>query len=137
MSVDVDQDRLSAEIEYLAQISDTAYPSVTRILFTDTDMRARAWLRERFEEAGLDVRVDAVGNMFGRWVGDDPHAAPVATGSHVDAIPDAGRFDGVIGVLGGRSDVTVRKAFCSLVRRRWSMPNRSCSARPSPRRRMS
>jgi N-carbamoyl-L-amino-acid hydrolase len=99
--VRIDQERLSAEIEELALISDTAYPSVTRVLFTDADMRARGWLSERMRAAGLEVRTDAVGNIFGRWVGEEPGAAPVATGSHIDAIPDAGRFDGVVGVLGG------------------------------------
>ncbi len=97
----VDADRLASEIEELARISDTPYPSVTRVLFTETDLRARAWLTERMREAGLEVRQDAVGNIFGRLEGDDPEAAPVATGSHIDAIPDAGRFDGVVGVLGG------------------------------------
>jgi N-carbamoyl-L-amino-acid hydrolase len=110
MSTPVDQERLSAEIEHLALISDTPYPSVTRILFTDPDLRARAWLRQRFEDAGLEVRVDAVGNMFGRWVGDDPRAAAVATGSHLDAIPDAGRFDGVVGVLGGLEAIRALQA---------------------------
>ncbi len=53
------------------------------------------------EAAGLVVRQDAVGNIFARWEGTDPSLPAVATGSHIDAIPDAGRFDGVVGVLGG------------------------------------
>jgi ureidoglycolate amidohydrolase len=96
----VDGERLAAGIEDPALISDSAYPSVTRVLFTETDLRARRWLTERMEAAGLDVRIDAVGNVVGRWAGDDPGAAPVATGSLIDAIPDACRFDGVVGVLG-------------------------------------
>jgi ureidoglycolate amidohydrolase len=52
-------------------------------------------------EAGLEVRGDAAGNVVARWEAEDPAAPPVATGSHIDAIPDAGRFDGVVGVLGG------------------------------------
>lgn len=47
------------------------------------------------------MREDAVGNTYARWVGTDTSAAPVGTGSHTDAIPNAGRFDGVVGVLGG------------------------------------
>ena len=99
-SLHVDQTRLSAEIEALAQISDTPYPSVTRVLFTPPDMRARAYLKQLYAAAGLSVREDAVGNTCARWSGDDPSAKPVATGSHTDAIPNAGRFDGVVGVLG-------------------------------------
>jgi len=101
MTTTIDASRLEAEIEELARFSDTPYPSVTRILFTEQDMLARAWLMERMTGAGLTVRVDAIGNVIGRWEGSEPDLPAVATGSHCDAIPDAGRFDGVIGVLGG------------------------------------
>ena len=47
------------------------------------------------------VRHDAIGNTFARWVGSDPKAPAVGTGSHIDAIPNAGKYDGVVGVLGG------------------------------------
>ena len=110
MSLVVDAERLSGEIEELARFSDTEYPSVTRVLFTETDMRARAWLMERMEAAGLAVRVDAVGNTFARWEGDEPAEPAVATGSHIDAIPDAGRFDGVVGVLGGLEAIRALRA---------------------------
>src|SRR4030095_4879212 len=42
-----------------------------------------------------------IGNTFARWVGSDPRASAVGTGSHIDAIPNAGKYDGVVGVLGG------------------------------------
>jgi N-carbamoyl-L-amino-acid hydrolase len=64
-------------------------------------MRARAWLKARCESAGLEVRQDAVGNTFARWRGADVSASLVGTGSHIDAIPNAGKYDGVVGVLGG------------------------------------
>jgi ureidoglycolate amidohydrolase len=108
--VTVDADRLAGEIEALAQISDTPYPSVTRVLFTGPDMRGRDWMVERCEAAGLDVRFDAVGNLFARWEGAEPELAAVATGSHTDAIPNAGRFDGVVGVLGGLEAIRSLKA---------------------------
>jgi N-carbamoyl-L-amino-acid hydrolase len=53
------------------------------------------------EEAGLRVREDAVGNTFARRIGTEPDLSAVGTGSHIDAIPNAGRFDGAVGVLGG------------------------------------
>src|SRR5262245_33893128 len=65
------------------------------------DLRARAYLKSLFAEASLIVREDPVGNMFARWTGSNPSLPPVATGSHCDAIPNAGRFDGTVGVLGG------------------------------------
>ena len=101
MNLAVDQQRLLSEIEALAHISEADPPVVTRVVFTPKDLEARAWLRKKFEQAGLTVRQDAVGNTFARWVGSDPAAPAVATGSHVDAIPNAGKYDGVVGVLGG------------------------------------
>lgn len=101
MNFDVNRDRLITEIEELASISDAEAPAVTRIVFTPTDLKARSWLIARCEEAGLVVRQDPIGNIFARWTGSDPGAPPVGTGSHIDAIPNAGKYDGVVGVLGG------------------------------------
>jgi ureidoglycolate amidohydrolase len=101
MNVEIDRDRLLAEIETLASFSDAEAPAVTRIVFTPADLKARAWMKARCEEAGLTVRYDAVGNTFARWNGSDPAAPVVGTGSHIDAIPNAGKYDGVVGVLGG------------------------------------
>jgi N-carbamoyl-L-amino-acid hydrolase len=101
MNLQIDQERLLSEIEALASISDAEAPAVTRIVFTPTDLKARVWLKARCEEAGLTVRHDAIGNTFARWNGSDPTASVVGTGSHIDAIPNAGKYDGVVGVLGG------------------------------------
>jgi len=101
MKLDIDQQRLSSEIETLAAISEAEPPVVTRIVFTPADLKARAWMIARCEEAGLAVRQDAIGNIFARWNGADPAAPAVGTGSHIDAIPNAGKYDGVVGVLGG------------------------------------
>ena len=100
-TVKIDAKRLAGDLEALAKISDMPAPAVTRIVFTPTDMRARALLIEKCNEAGLVVRYDAVGNTFARWNGVDASAPPIGTGSHLDAIPNAGRFDGTVGVLGG------------------------------------
>jgi ureidoglycolate amidohydrolase len=101
MKLEIDQQRLSSEIETLAAISEAEPPVVTRIVFSPADLKARAWLIARCEEAGLAVRQDAIGNIFARWNGADPAAPAVGTGSHIDAIPNAGKYDGVVGVLGG------------------------------------
>jgi len=101
MKVEVDQKRLTSEIEDLALISEAEPPAVTRIVFTPADLKARAWLRERCEQAGLTLRCDPIGNTFARWAGSDSAAPAVGTGSHIDAIPNAGKYDGVVGVLGG------------------------------------
>jgi len=101
MKITIDQDRLLSEIEALAAFSDSEPPAVTRVVFSPNDLKARAWMRERCEAAGLAVRQDAIGNTFARWIGSDPSAPVVGTGSHIDAIPNAGKYDGVVGVLGG------------------------------------
>jgi N-carbamoyl-L-amino-acid hydrolase len=101
MKLEIDGDRLLAELETLATFSDAEPPAVTRVVFTPTDQKARAWLIARCEEAGLKVRQDPIGNIFARWNGADPKAPAVGTGSHIDAIPNAGKYDGVVGVLGG------------------------------------
>jgi ureidoglycolate amidohydrolase len=101
MPLTIDTAQLSREIDELASISDAEPPAVTRVVFTPTDLQARAWLRSRCEAAGLLVRVDAIGNTFARWKGSEPDAPAIGTGSHIDAIPNAGKYDGVVGVLGG------------------------------------
>jgi len=101
MKLEIDQQRLNSEIETLAAISDAEPPAVTRIVFTPADLQARAWVISRCQEARLAVRQDAIGNIFARWSGADPAAPAVGTGSHIDAIPNAGKYDGVVGVLGG------------------------------------
>jgi len=101
MKIEIDGERLSAEIEQLARFSDAEAPAVTRVVFTPTERKARAWVRQLCADAGLAVRDDAIGNTFARWIGSDANAATVGTGSHIDAIPNAGKYDGVVGVLGG------------------------------------
>ena len=94
-------DLLATELSNLAGISEFAPPIVTRIVFSAADLQARAYVKNLCHEAGLAIREDAVGNTFVRWVGSDPELAAVATGSHIDAIPNAGAYDGTVGVLGG------------------------------------
>jgi len=100
-NLEVDQALLQKEIEELASISEAEAPAVTRIVFSPTDLKARAWFMACCEKAGLAVRQDAIGNIFARWAGSEPNAPAVGTGSHIDAIPNAGKYDGVVGVLGG------------------------------------
>jgi ureidoglycolate amidohydrolase len=109
MNLQVDTQRLMSEIEELALISDAEAPAVTRIVFTPTDLKARAWFLARCKVVGLAIRQDAIGNIFARWKGQDPDAASVATGSHIDAIPNAGKYDGVVGVLGGLEAIRALK----------------------------
>jgi ureidoglycolate amidohydrolase len=101
MNLAIDQQRLARDLEALGAISSEPAPVVTRVVFTEADLQARALVKQLCVEAGLAVREDAVGNTFARWGGSMPELPPVATGSHIDAIPNAGRYDGTVGVLGG------------------------------------
>jgi ureidoglycolate amidohydrolase len=97
----INRDRLVADLETLASFSDDTPPGISRLVFADADQKSRVWLKTQCRDAGLAVREDAVGNMFARWVGARPQLAAVGTGSHIDAIPHSGKFDGTVGVLGG------------------------------------
>ena len=107
----INTDRLLRELHHLARITDCPATTdkslpeptqaVTRIVFTPRDLEARAWLETLADAAGFSTRVDAVGNTFFRWEGSNPELGVVGTGSHTDAIPHAGMYDGTIGVLGG------------------------------------
>ena len=101
MPFSIDQNLLLSELETLASFSDVPAPAVTRIVFSEQDLRARRYLKELCAKAGLAVREDAAGNTFALWTAASETAAAVATGSHIDAIPNAGRYDGTVGVLGG------------------------------------
>jgi ureidoglycolate amidohydrolase len=105
MQIQIDQERLLNELNTLSTLTD-AEPSsdgtaVTRIVFSADDLRARAWLKELALAESFEVHDDAVGNIFIRWAGTEPDLPAVATGSHTDAIPHAGMYDGTVGVLGG------------------------------------
>jgi ureidoglycolate amidohydrolase len=105
----VEIDRLQREIDELALISENPPPVVTRVLFSEADLRGRNFVKALFAEAGLSVREDAIGNIFARWEGTDRAAPAIATGSHIDAIPNAGKYDGVVGVLGAIEAVRALK----------------------------
>ena len=100
-------DRLIGELRTLAQISEAEPPVVTRVVFGEADMRARAYVKKLCADTGLSITEDAIGNTFARWHGADRTLAPVGTGSHIDAIPNAGLYDGCVGVLGGLEAIRV------------------------------
>ena len=102
-------DQLLSELTELSKISEAEPPVVTRIVFSEADMRARSFVKDLCTDAGLAIREDAIGNTFARWEGSDPALAPIGTGSHVDAIPNAGMYDGCVGVLGGLEAIRVLK----------------------------
>jgi ureidoglycolate amidohydrolase len=100
-------DGLLAELTALSHISEAEPPVVTRVVFSQADLRARTYVKSLCARAALGVHEDAIGNTFARWQGSDPELAPIGTGSHIDAIPNAGLYDGCVGVLGGLEAIRV------------------------------
>jgi ureidoglycolate amidohydrolase len=100
LKITIDSANLVRRIDELALISEAPAPVVTRVLFSEADQRGREYVRQAARDAGLTIREDAVGNIFCRWIGSEPGLPAVGSGSHTDAIPNAGRYDGVVGVLG-------------------------------------
>ena len=96
----VDERRLWADHEALARLTEPERP-FTRRSFTPLFSEGRAWLEQRFRDAGLETRIDAGGNLIGRLKGTDAGAGTLMTGSHSDTVPSGGRFDGISGVLAG------------------------------------
>ncbi|MEU8251047.1 Zn-dependent hydrolase [Nonomuraea sp. NPDC048916] len=104
--ITVNGDRLWRSLMELAEIGAydderTGLRGVNRLALTDADAAGRRLVIGWMEQAGLAVRVDRMGNVYGRREGGDPGARPVLTGSHLDSVATAGAFDGCLGVLGG------------------------------------
>jgi acetylornithine deacetylase/succinyl-diaminopimelate desuccinylase-like protein len=76
-------------------------PGANRVGGSKGEQDAHELVAVWLEEAGLSVEVDPNGNLLGRLLGDDPEAGEVWVGSHLDSVPNGGRFDGVLGVLAG------------------------------------
>lgn len=95
----VNLDRLMADLEAFSAIGGDGQGGVTRLAFTPADQSARRLFQDKLAAAGLRVRVDAIGNVFGRRGGRETALPPVLLGSHMDSVPNGGRFDGPLGVL--------------------------------------
>lgn len=94
-------ERLRDRFDRFNEIGATERGGVNRPSLSEANARARDTLVDWFETAGLAVHVDEMGNIFGRRAGRDDDLPPVLLGSHVDSQYNGGRYDGVIGVLGG------------------------------------
>ena len=97
----VDGGRLCRRISELAEIGKHEEGGVARLSFTPEERAAKDLVASYMQEAGLAVREDAAGNLFGRREGRDSGAPAILVGSHVDSVRNGGDFDGPLGVLGG------------------------------------
>ncbi|WP_448627782.1 allantoate amidohydrolase [Geodermatophilus sp. URMC 64] len=94
-------ERLAAWVDELGAIGGRPSGGVTRVAWSAELAEANAWLVGKATELGLDAHVDPAGNVVCRWAGTEPDAPAVVVGSHLDTVPDGGRYDGAFGVLAG------------------------------------
>ncbi len=97
----IDGQRLWRSLMELARLGATEKGGVCRIALTELDRQGRDLFVRWAREAGCEVRVDAIGNIFARRAGRNAALPPVTTGSHIDTQPTGGKFDGNYGVLAG------------------------------------
>ena len=93
-------ERIQSRIEALSRFGADPGGGVSRVAFSDADIAGRDYIRTLMEDAGLDVRVDAAGNIIGRRQGRDDGLPPILFGSHIDSVPGGGNYDGDVGVVG-------------------------------------
>lgn len=97
----INGDRLNQTIADLAQIGRLPDGGVRRIAYSPEDIEARHLVQQWMKAAGMTIRIDAAGNIIGRYPGKDSDAPALATGSHIDTVPCGGHYDGSYGVLAG------------------------------------
>src|SRR6056300_401579 len=99
-SLRVNSDRLEANLKKLSTFGMNEKGGNDRVAFSDYDIAARAHLTRYLEKLGLKVHTDAAGNLIALRQGTKKGAKPIAFGSHIDAVPNGGHFDGDVGVMG-------------------------------------
>ncbi len=95
----VNPQRLRQTLEKLSEFGRNPEGGVTRLGFSEADLAAREYVMGLMRQAGLEVRVDPAGNIFGRRAGKE-NLPVLLFGSHIDSVPHGGNFDGDVGSLG-------------------------------------
>lgn len=96
----VDGERLNRRLGELAAFGRTPEGGISRFAYGEADLAARDWVMGLMRRAGLEVRVDAAGNILGRRAGAERDLPPLMMGSHIDSVPEGGNFDGQVGSMG-------------------------------------
>lgn len=95
----VNQSRIESRIFELAEFGKDSTGKGYRVAYTKGDIDSRNWFMELMKNAGLEVTIDAAGNIFGKRKGKNPSLKPIAFGSHIDMVPDGGDYDGCLGSI--------------------------------------
>ncbi|MDO5033458.1 MAG: Zn-dependent hydrolase [Eubacteriales bacterium] len=94
-------ERIQARLDSLYKCGLQADGTHTRMAFSPEDRKGRKLFASWFQELGIPVRQDAAGNLIARWEGENPDLPPIIMGSHLDTVPDGGKYDGVVGCVAG------------------------------------
>src|ERR1051325_3754777 len=98
-NIAINKQRLLRDLNAVSRIGIGNNGSVTRLVFSIKELRSRQFLIHLMRQAGLQINVDPIGNIFGRLNGADPKAPAVLAGSHLDTVIHGGKFDGTMGVI--------------------------------------
>lgn len=123
----VSGDRFLAELEALGQIGWVEGEGMNRPAFTPSYEEAREFVAGKMRDAGFSVRVDGVGNLFGRIEGSDSSLPVILAGSHLDAVPGGGKYDGPLGVMAALEaarSIKEKKLPSATLLKSWGLPEK-------------
>ena len=107
--IKINSERLIRDLNAVSRIGIGEHGSVTRLVFSVKELRARQLLIHLIQQAGLEIQIDRIGNIFGRHDGTNAKAPAVLAGSHLDTVVQGGKFDGAMGVIGALEAVRTLK----------------------------
>jgi beta-ureidopropionase / N-carbamoyl-L-amino-acid hydrolase len=99
LDVQVSGARLVEHLVALSQFGKNPQGGVSRVAYSEADRRGREYASGLMRAAGLEVGIDAAGNIVGRRAGNDSTLKPLIMGSHIDSVPEGGNYDGDVGSL--------------------------------------
>jgi beta-ureidopropionase / N-carbamoyl-L-amino-acid hydrolase len=96
----VNSQRVNAHLAELSEFGKNPQGGVSRVAYSDADLKGREYAMKLMREARLEVSIDAAGNIVGRRKGSDQSLKPLVIGSHIDSVPEGGNYDGDVGSIG-------------------------------------
>ena len=114
----IDAEKVIIHLEDIYKCGEQSDGTYSRIAYSEEDVKGREIFRSWFEEIGIPTRMDEAGNVIARFEGKDPTLPAILMGSHLDTVPDGGKYDGVVGCVGGL-------AVCEAMKKSGYTPNHS------------
>ena len=95
----INNNRLNKHLSELSKFGNNEFGGVSRVAYSDADLNGREFVMKLMKTAGMDVHIDAGGNIIGTLAGKNNDLPPIAIGSHIDSVPEGGNFDGNVGSM--------------------------------------